>query len=186
MTHMQTLVRNYVEERLMGATDAQDRVAQYPLLDEEGPYPVIGIYTPEEKKGTIVADNPEKIIRRIITLHIECAVKTNEGFATELDSICEQVEALIDPDLNSLVEDCDWVSRTTQPDESGESTFIIGRITYNVTYQWTQPINEEPYEIANLETIHGKVDMFEPNNGTVTGPDGQIDSESHVTNLYSP
>lgn len=185
MTLMRKQVRDYVQGRLMNATAAGDQVTQWGMTNEEGPWPLIGIYTPEEVVTDEVTDSGDYEVMRTITLEIVQVVKVEDTYAADLDALAEEVQTLIDYDLGALVQSCQWQKDEIDVDSSGETNFAFCKSTYNVIYRWdATPLGDG--NPANLNTIHIDEDMYSPNNGTVIGPDGQIDMQVHLTDLNPP
>ncbi len=186
MTMMRKQVRDYVEGRLINVTTAQDRITVWGMINEEGPWPLIGIYTPLDVIGDVISDSSNDFETfRVITLEIESIVKQESTYADDLDTLAEQIQNLIDYELGGMAQSCIWQKDEIDVDSKGETNFAYCKSTFNVTYAWSMTAlgNGNP---AKLNTIHIDEDMFSPNNGLVIGPDGQIDNQAHITNLNPP
>lgn len=177
--HIRKQVRQYVVERLIGHTYAEDRVtnSQFSAFMDRA-FPFINVATPSERFVEMVEESPYTV-RMVMDLVIEPVIQQSVGFADALDDLCQQVEQRIDAALGGLVESCLYDNTETFFSEEGDVPLGLARITYTVTYLKQEAFNLE--DLTELNTIHVIWDMADPNNGATDGPDGQIDAQDTVT-----
>lgn len=184
MTHIRTTVRNYVVAKLQTSpvTNASTRVfnTRVEPFQPEETLPAINVVTPEER-----ADPPFQIgpisQKAYFTLVIEAIVRHLDNYATDLDALCEQIQNKLDYYLGNNVQSCLYQGTQMAINEEGEVPIALARINYLVEYEFTE--KGIPASPDDLVSIHADWDLADPNNGSVVGPDGQIDAQDIIDNL---
>jgi hypothetical protein len=136
--------------------------------------PTINVATPRETvEGTF----------HVCTMDIELAVK-GSTFADDLDTLAAQVINKLDYTLGGNVFKCVYQGFEGTYFDEVERPMGVGRLTFQLEYQYEELL-VDPDDLPNLENINLQWDMYSPNDGSVIGPDGQIDAEDNLTNLHS-
>jgi hypothetical protein len=182
MTHMRTQVRDYAVTRLTNRTVASGRVYNAKFIPEHGPFPIINVVTTSERTEQILGKAP-LILEKSFNLHIELAVKALDDFMTTLDALEYQVEPLIDFTLGGLVKECVYQSSEISVDARGETPLAFSKVTYKVLYDWMEA-GATDEDLADLLKLYTDFDLADPNDGSASGPDGQIDMQTIVD--FSP
>ena len=123
--------------------------------------------------------NSRALERLASELEIQAVIKVDDNFAKTLDTLCQQIENRIDYSLAELVDSCTYNSTEIIFLEEQENVLAIAKMTYQVEYMKEEPVLPADDE-ANLDQFHVDYDMADPNDGSVTGPDGQIDATDIV------
>lgn len=185
MSSNRKAIRAYITARLINQTAAEDRVYDariLPTLKEQG-FPMVSVFTPSETKERMLSETPPIQYERVARIEIEVVIRKNDTYASDLDDLCDEIEALMDYTLGGTCEECEWNSFDTIMDDKGEMPFIIGQLVYTAKYTGEEPLIDID-SLPDLETIHTDWDMANPNDGTVTGPDGTIDAIDSLENLH--
>lgn len=183
MTHIRTRVVEYVKNRLMGQTTAGTRVFDHKLTKTMPPFPAINISAVNDRLDELRGENPV-VQNRVLTLQVDVEVLAmQDGWKAAMDDICLKVEQLIDVKLGGGIpelESCIYDETQIVGNADGEKITAIAVMTWNVKYVWEETPVLTTEEMDDLKLLHGTWDMSSPNNGTVDGPDGQIDAEDII------
>jgi hypothetical protein len=188
MSHIRTQVRNYVRSKLLnGATNAENRIYKSKIDAHLGEEPIIGIYTHSERKLERTTNAPE--YRKEFTVELQVIVRENDTWDEELDDLCRQIEQLLDFDYylggmqSGLVESFEPDETDILHNDKAEQQYAMAKMTYKATYLSSQDDNSSTLD--NFNTFHGDIDANDPTTTGELGPDGQIDADVHITDLYS-
>jgi hypothetical protein len=185
--HIRTQIRNYVCNRLVGKTDAGNRVYESKVTPNQGPFPIIGVYTLADTKTADRSEAPYEETRNItLEVQIEHMATGNPSFAADLDAICLRVESLIDYKLGGRIQEiqgCKYRDTNVIFKDDGEKMTAVAAMSFDVVYDWTEPNFEDPAVLDDLKWIYNTYDLADPNNGSGEGPDGQIDAQDIVGDL---
>jgi hypothetical protein len=140
--HQRHLIRHAVLDRLLQATDAQDRVELMRISPHaHSNLPAIAIYATEEQVDSESAKSAPRELMRVLDLVVEVACSVSEQLDDQLDAISLQVERAMhkDPTLGELVADCILAGTKLGVDDSGRQPVGAAILTYRVTYQTFAP-----------------------------------------------
>jgi hypothetical protein len=193
MSHIRTRVRKYIKNKLLAArTLAGDRVTDTKIgvsLAQAFPkLPAISVYTYTDKKIEMSSKAPEYL--KEITVEVQAIVNAaTDDFAELLDDLCLQIEAALDFDYYLGTPRVDNLVNSFMPDETkitgsdeGQSKYGIANMTYKATYYSTLP--DVTANLNKFEIFNADIDCADPTTDGTPGPDGQIDANIHLTNLY--
>jgi len=174
MTTKRREIRKYVVSLLKRKrTDAEDRVTgnrSLPAWEEH--LPVINVYTRGEDL-TEWAQAPREMLRNL-RLVCECIVsgKTEEEVADALDTMTEDVEAIMSQD-DTLGDRCEDILLTDvefEWQEGGERPLASARLIWNCKYMTPMPRDRKGLGITPFEGIDAEWDV-----GTAADPDPEAE-----------
>ena len=125
-------VRDNIRGRLRDATPAEDRL--YGRFST-GPYPQIGVSTPEDAGEQYSGSSFG--IQNTMTLCLDIAVEQFEGDVSDgSDAMAMIVESVVDEDrsFGGVVDECVLISTVMEDIEDGESAIGFVRLVYELRY----------------------------------------------------
>lgn len=177
MTHARTIVRNTVTLILQPVTGVTRKTESRFKPTKQSDLPLLNVVSGEEVKVDDIDSGRE---RRRVELHVVLYALAEANVEDVLDSLAEQVEALLlaDETLGNKVESIVYTGASPDYDSAAAQEIASLALKFDVTYIWTMPeVSADAFTLALVS-----VDMAGPRNDPQlpAGPDGQIDSVDQV------
>ena len=180
MAHQRKLIRDAIVARLVGNTDAGDRVYSNRATALRV-LPAILVYTQDESSR--VFDEGPRTLERTARISIEIAVQftDEEQLDDRLDAIADQIETLMHADEQlrdgegvPLCSDAVLTGTEMQVVDDGRQPIGAARLTYEVRYYTDAHADENL--LPGLERVHFEYEL-PPAEGAADDPDAADDVE---------
>lgn len=175
MSHQRTQIRNAVKAKLIGATDAEDRVYLNPtslLRNRNQKLPALAVMMVGETVDESSYQTAPRELTRLLDLSVTAYVAGNGGeeLSDTLDVLAAQIEVALSDDefLGCLADDCVLVETDVYLPTQGDKSVAAISLVWRITYREYMPRDAELGSFARA-TI--EYDL---------GGDGQVDAEDRI------
>ena len=137
MQHARSIIKQLFITRLIGNTDADDRVYDSRIYNfSKNSLPGINVFADHEEIVTNTINFPRSQ-NRVLRIVVEIYAKNNDRVAVQIDNLCFSVESLIlaDNNLGGAVKDCRLESVDINFNNDGEKPVSVATLTFMVAYR---------------------------------------------------